>query len=70
MYGYYELNKSLLNIIGVIGFDTDFLIFNFPLYLELTSMKYHKHAGFIAVAGYQHKKLLRPLHCKQKRKRE
>eukprot|EP01083_Nonionella_stella_P126763 383843_1 len=66
MYGYYLLNKHYQTINGVIGFDTDFLIFNFPIYLELPSMRYHKGSGILTFQGHHHRRLLNRLHCKQR----
>ena len=54
MYGYYLLNKSFISINGIIGFDTDFLIFNFPIYLELISIKYNKQCKILSINGYEH----------------
>eukprot|EP01084_Bolivina_argentea_P292408 502682_1 len=65
MYGYYLLNKPYFNINGIIGFDTDFLIFNFPLYLEFPSMIFHKSSNTLSFSGYEHHTLLNRLHCKQ-----
>ena len=60
MYGYYLLNRKLLDIVAVIGFDTDFLIFDFHQYFELTSMRCHRNG--ITFTGYHHRDLLCHLH--------
>ena len=66
LYGYYAINKNKENIVGVIGFDTDFLIFPFSVYLELISMRFDKQCNTLTFNGYLHHKILVRLRCKQR----
>ena len=63
MYGYFQLNHSFEGIVAVIGFDTDFLIFDFAIYLELNSMRIIGRG--LSFMGYHHHSLLHRLRCQQ-----